>query len=64
MNVERKFTVLLVEDEKSLSSIIVDTLEGEGFSTLQAFDGSEGLKLFLDKRPDILVAGVMMLKMD
>lgn len=64
MNIKEKPVVLLIEDEKTLSSIIVDTLEGEGFSTLQAFDGQEGLRLFFDKQPDILVADVMMPKMD
>lgn len=64
MNTKEKPVVLLIEDEKTLSSIIADTLEGEGFSTLQAFDGQEGLRLFFDKQPDVLVADVMMPKMD
>jgi len=55
---------LLVEDEKALSSIISDTLEEVGFSILAAFDGVEGLKLFLKNRPDIVIADVMMPKMD
>jgi DNA-binding response OmpR family regulator len=64
MNEKVRPKVLIVEDEKTLSSIIADTLEDEGFSILQAFDGNEGLKLFLGKRPDILIADVMMPKMD
>lgn len=64
MNVKEKYVVLLVEDEKTLSSIIMDTLEDEGFSTLQAFDGHEGLRLFFEKHPDILIADVMMPKID
>jgi DNA-binding response OmpR family regulator len=64
MNVKEKYVVLLVEDEKTLSSIIMDTLEGEGFSTLQAFDGHEALSLFFEKQPNILIADVMMPKMD
>ncbi|OJV80659.1 MAG: two-component system response regulator [Bacteroidia bacterium 44-10] len=64
MNVEDKHVVLLVEDERTLSSIITDTLEGEGFPTLQAFDGQEGLRLFIEKQPHIIIADVMMPKMD
>lgn len=64
MKIEGSDVVLLVEDEKALSSIILDTLENEGFSTLQAFDGNEGLKLFIEKHPDLLIADVMMPKMD
>jgi DNA-binding response OmpR family regulator len=64
MNEKVKPAVLIVEDEKTLSSIITDTLEDENFSTLKAFDGNEGLRLFLEKRPDIIVADVMMPRMD
>ena len=64
MNEKAKPAVLIAEDEKTLSSIIADTLEDEGFSILQAFDGNEGLRLFLEKRPDIVVADVMMPRMD
>lgn len=64
MNVEDKHVVLLVEDERTLSSIITDTLEGEGFPTLQAFDGQEGLRLFIEKQPHIIIADVMMPKID
>ena len=64
MKAKEKPLILLVEDEKALSSIIIDTLEDEGFATLKAFDGIEGLRLFFDKRPDLLIADVMMPKMD
>jgi DNA-binding response OmpR family regulator len=64
MNTEKKPVILIVEDEKTLLSIIIDTLESEGFSTLKASDGNEGLRIFFDKQPDILVADVMMPKMD
>ncbi|MDR1357254.1 MAG: response regulator transcription factor [Tannerellaceae bacterium] len=64
MNQKGKPAVLLAEDERTLSSIIADTLEGEGFSTIQAFDGQEGLRLFRERRPDIIVADVMMPRMD
>lgn len=64
MNGEKSDVILLVEDEKTLSSIISDTLENEGFSILQAFDGQEGLRLFIEKQPDLLIADVMMPGMD
>jgi DNA-binding response OmpR family regulator len=64
MNAKEKPSILLVEDEKALSSIIIDTLEDEGFSTLKAFDGSEGLRLFFEKSPDLMIVDVMMPKMD
>lgn len=55
--------VLLVEDERTLSSILKDTLETMGFSVEQAYDGSEGLRMYFEFHPDILVVDVMMPKM-
>ncbi len=59
-----KIKVLLVEDEQTLAMIIKDTLEGQGFLIHTAVDGEEGLRLFFDLRPDVLVADVMMPRMD
>ena len=57
-------TVLLVEDELTLAMIIKDTLEENGFTIHTASDGEEGLHLFFELRPNVLVADVMMPKMD
>lgn len=59
-----KITVLLVEDEQTLAMIIKDTLEGQNFIIHTDDDGEEGLRLFFDLRPDVLVADVMMPHMD
>ena len=59
-----KIKVLLVEDEETLAMIIKDTLEGQNFIINTATDGEEGLHLFFELRPDVLVADVMMPKMD
>lgn len=59
-----KIKVLLVEDEQSLAMILSDTLEAQGFEMRTAGDGEEGLRMFEEQKPDILVADVMMPKMD
>lgn len=59
-----KITVLLVEDEQTLAIIIKDTLEGQNFIIHTAADGEEGLRKFFDLHPDVLVADVMMPRMD
>lgn len=59
-----KIKVLLVEDETTLAMIIKDTLEGQNFILETASDGVEGLRLFFEMRPDVLVADVMMPRMD
>lgn len=60
---KNEITVLLVEDELTLAMIIKDTLEDSGFIIHTAADGEEGLRLFFELRPDVLVADVMMPKM-
>lgn len=56
--------VLLVEDELTLAMIIKDTLEENGFDIHTAADGEEGLRLFFNLHPDVVVADVMMPRMD
>lgn len=56
--------VLLAEDEQTLAMIIKDTLEAQGFSIRIAKNGEEGLRMFFEQKPDVLVADVMMPRMD
>ena len=56
--------VLLVEDEATLALIIKDTLDTQGFTIHIAHDGEEGLRMCHTLHPDILVADVMMPRMD
>lgn len=55
---------LLVEDETTLSMIIKDTLEDEGLKVVHACDGRKGLECFFKKKPDVIIADVMMPGMD
>lgn len=48
-------TVLIIESARALHRALVDCLR-DGFNTLSAFDGREGLDLALRKRPDLIVA--------
>lgn len=57
-------TVLLIEDETALGMIVRDSLEVRGFTVLYASEGMEGLALFRQHQPDIVVADVMMPQMD
>lgn len=59
-----KIKVLLVEDELTLAMIIKDTLEESDFIIHTAANGEEGLRLFFDLRPDVLVADVMIPHID
>jgi DNA-binding response OmpR family regulator len=59
-----KMKVLLVEDEQTLAMIIKDTLTDQGFEVVWAADGLEGLKSYFAQKPDVLIADIMMPKMD
>ena len=56
--------VLIVEDERTLSMIIADTLRDEGFEAMQAYDGYQGISSLRVHHPDVVVADVMMPRMD
>lgn len=56
--------LLLVEDDPTLSMILKDTLEEQGFCVQIATDGMEGLKQFFEQTPEVVVADIMMPRMD
>ncbi len=56
--------ILFVEDEEDLTLIVADTLRGLGYGVITAADGIEGLEKFKTEAADIVVADVMMPKMD
>lgn len=56
--------ILFVEDEEDLTLIVADTLRGQGYEVITAADGIDGLDRFKSEGADIVVADVMMPKMD
>ena len=56
--------VLLVEDDSTLSMIISETLQRDGFEVTVASNGEEGLRQFARCGADVIVADVMMPRMD
>jgi len=55
-----KTKLLLVEDEQTLSELLTEFLETEGYDVYCAYDGAEGLKLFNKIKPDVCIFDVMM----
>jgi len=53
-------TILVVEDEKAISRIIVDNLIFEGYEVLAAADGPTGLELSLSDRADLILLDIML----
>ncbi len=59
-----KNKVLFVEDEADLTLIVAETLRGLGYDVVTAADGVEGLDKYRSEGADIIVADVMMPRMD
>lgn len=59
-----KAKILFVEDERDLSLIVCDTLRQQGYDVAAAFDGIEGLAGYKTKGADLIVADVMMPRLD
>ena len=52
--------ILIVEDEKPISDIILFNLKNEGFEVDTAYDGNEGLNKALTGNPDLILLDVML----
>lgn len=59
-----KAKILFVEDERDLSLIVCDTLRQQGYDVVSAFDGIEGLAKYKTESADLIVADVMMPRLD
>lgn len=59
-----KTKILLVEDEHDLSLIVCDTLRQQGYEAIAAFDGIDGLAKYKTEGADLIVADVMMPRLD
>lgn len=57
-------TVLVVDDDQSLSRLYSDKLKKEGFTVFVANDGIEGLEHALSQHPELILLDVLMPKMD
>lgn len=53
-------TVLLIDDDETLRSILTELLRADGWNVLQAEDGEAGLKIALEQKPDVVVCDLLM----
>ncbi len=60
----RTKTVLIVEDEKNIVDILRFNLQREGYATLEAYDGADGLSIAQTQNPDLILLDVMLPKMN
>lgn len=58
------WSILVVEDDKLLRSSIVDFLKKTGYETFEADNGLSGLKVAIQKKPHLVLADIIMPRMD
>ena len=56
--------VMIIEDDRFLSSLLKARLEKESFTVLQAFDGEEALKLLKTEVPSLVILDLIMPKVN
>ena len=53
-------SVLIIDDDPVLTTVLVDTLPAEGFDVSVAASGSEGVEQAQQGKPDVIVLDLMM----
>lgn len=56
--------ILIIEDEEPILEVLEAKFGLEKFETMRAKDGEEGLKMALEKKPDLILLDIIMPKMD
>ena len=56
--------ILVVDDEPDLLGLLVDQVSSLGYDVVAARDGTEGLRLAVDRQPDVILTDVIMPYMD
>lgn len=59
-----KKTLLIIDDEEALTSMLSFRLKGMGFNTITAGDGDKGVKLAKKNKPDLILLDLKMPKID
>lgn len=57
-------TVLIVEDDEAIADAMAYALDRAAFRALRAGDGGQGLRLFRQHRPDLVILDLMLPQMD
>jgi len=53
-------SVLVIDDEKSVRQLLSETLAAEGYRVLLAGGGKEGIRMAIEREPDMIILDVMM----
>jgi DNA-binding response OmpR family regulator len=57
-------TILLLDDSASVREVLRIALESEGYRVMEAADGREGVRLYREHRPALVIADIVMPEKD
>jgi two-component system KDP operon response regulator KdpE len=57
-------TILIIDDDNTLVELVENALQQDGYGTLTAYDGQEGLRQMYQNRPDLIILDINMPTMD
>lgn len=53
-------SILVIEDEIEIQRLLRNFLEGEGYQVFEASEGGEGIRLYREKKIDLIVTDLLM----
>jgi len=53
-------TVLLIDDDAFFLKVLAEAFSGSGFHVFTAADGNEGVRIYIDRRPEVVVCDLIM----
>lgn len=56
----RPTTVLLIDDDTFFLKLLSEAFSGSGFAVFTAADGNEGVKAFIENRPEVVICDLIM----
>jgi DNA-binding response OmpR family regulator len=61
---DNKKTIMVVDDNPDIVTIVKTILEVKGYGVQSAFSGQEVFNLLLEQKPDLIILDIMMPQMD
>jgi len=61
---DTKKTIMVVDDNPDIITIVKTILEGKGYNVLSASSGPELLNMLKNQKPDLIILDIMMPEMD
>jgi CheY-like chemotaxis protein len=60
--IQKPARILIIDDELVIRDLVVDILEREGYETVAATDGNEGIRIYRENPADLIITDLIMPK--